>query len=75
MNLVRASVFASAALLLGGGYLASQTAYLSSLQPETRDATSKYVEAVEESPIKVLALLVLVACIVFASLPQKEETK
>ena len=73
MNLVRASVFACAALLLGGGYLASQTAYLASLQPESRDATSKYTEAVDGSPIKVLALLILIACVVFASMPQQEK--
>jgi len=75
VNLVRASVFASAALLLGGGYFASQSAYLASLRPETVDATKKYVEAVDGSPVKYLALVVLVACALCACLPQEEETQ
>jgi hypothetical protein len=72
VNLVRASVFASAALLLGGGYFASQRAYFDSLRPESRDATRNYVASIDASPVWVLALLILVACVVFVSLPQKE---
>jgi hypothetical protein len=70
---LRAVVVAVAAVLLGGGYLASQWAHLASLSPESRDATAKYVAALDSSLVPYLALLVLAACVAFAAAPQEAE--
>ena len=72
MNLVRVAVFAAAALLLAGGYLASQAAFLASLDPGARGATADYAKAIDSPAIKLIALVIFLACIVFAALPQKE---
>ena len=64
MNLLRATVFASAALLLGGGYFASQRAFYSG-------TTEPYSRAVDTAPVALLSLAILVACVVLAALRQE----
>ncbi len=72
MNLVRAAVFASSALLLAGGYLASQAAFLSSLDPQSAQATADYAKSIDTPIIKVVAMAIFVACVVLAFMPQEE---
>jgi hypothetical protein len=73
VNLVRVAVFAAAALLLAGGYLASQAAFLASLDPQARSATADYAKAIDSPAVKLIALAIFLACVVFTALPQKEE--
>jgi hypothetical protein len=73
VNLFRAAVCGVSALLLAGGYWASLTSFFASQSPEARDATEKYIEALDASPVPWLALGIVVACAVLAALPQEEE--
>ena len=65
MKLVRVAVFGAAALLLAGGYFASQVAFFNESAP-------RYSESIDSPAIKGLALLILVACVALAAMPQKE---
>jgi hypothetical protein len=65
VNLFRATVFGSAALLLGGGYLASQWAFLNG-------TTEQYAKAIDTPQVAVMALALLLACVVLACLRQEE---
>jgi hypothetical protein len=64
VNLFRATVFASAALLLGGGYLASQRAFFSG-------TTEQYAAAVDTGAVAWLALAILISCVVLAAIKQE----
>lgn len=75
MNLVRAAVFGVACLLLGGGYLASQSAYLNSLSPGARDATAKYAATVDTDVVRWLALAIFLSCVALAAMRQEAETE
>lgn len=66
MKLVRMVVFGAAAFLLAGGYFASQAAFLNS-------SAAEYSKSVDSQPVRLLALLLLLACVVFAALPQRRE--
>ena len=68
MSLVRAVAFAAGAFLLAGGYLSSQWAFLSG-------GAERYSQAIDTPEIKVLSLLLLVACVVSAALPQEVEAE
>lgn len=68
MNLFRATVFGSATLLLGGGYLASQWAFVNA-------TTEQYSRAVDTPQVALLALVIFLACVVFACMPQQEEAE
>jgi hypothetical protein len=64
VNLLRATVFASAVLLLGGGYLASQRAFFSG-------TTEQYAKAIDSPQVALLALAILITCVVLASMRQE----
>lgn len=71
MNLLRVSVFAASALLLAGGYLASQVAFFAGLDPQNAQATADYAKAIDTPAVSAVALGILVACVVFASVRQE----
>ncbi|MCH7944455.1 MAG: hypothetical protein IIC73_00335 [Armatimonadetes bacterium] len=66
MKLIRAIVIAAAALLLAGGYVSSQMAFVASRSPEARDAAKDYAANMDMPAIRIVALLILIACIVLA---------
>ena len=68
MNLLRQVVFVVAALLMGGGYLASQSAYFAG-----PDKAAEYAQRVASPAVQVVALALLVVCVVSAFVPQGEE--
>jgi hypothetical protein len=67
MKTVRVVLSAISVLLLLAGYLASQWASLSG-------SAASYAEKVDQPPIRMLALLLLVAAIVLAFVPAREDT-
>lgn len=73
MTLIRTVLFFAAALLLGGGYLASQVAFFSSMYPQTANATVEYAAKIDVPQVKIIALILLIACVVLAFVPIKEE--
>ena len=73
MSLIRIVVFFAATLLLGGGYIASQAAFLASTHTITANATAEYATRVDAPTVRVLALLILAACVVLSLVPQGEE--
>lgn len=66
MRLVRIIVMIAATLLLAGGYVSSQMAFVASRFPQSRDAAQVYAANIDSIAVKGLALLILVACVVMA---------
>ncbi len=73
MNLLRVIVVAAAALLLAGGYLSSQVAFVASTNPLSRNATSEYAANIDTPVIRIVALLILVACVVLVVVQKPTE--
>jgi hypothetical protein len=65
VNLVRVAVFGAAALLMAGGYFASQAAFINGRAAE-------YAKSIDTPQIQLIALLLFVGCVVLACLPQQE---
>jgi hypothetical protein len=59
------AVFGAAALLLAGGYFASQVAFFNG-------SAARYSQSIDSPAVQGLAMLILVACVAFAAMPQKE---
>ena len=57
MRLIRAIVIVAATLLLAGGYVSSQMAFVASRHQE-------YAAKMDSPAIRIVALLILIACIV-----------
>jgi hypothetical protein len=68
VNLLRATVIASATLLLGGGYLASQSAFF-------KGTTGPYADAIDTPIVALFSLGIFLVCAVLACMPQKEESE
>jgi hypothetical protein len=66
MRLARVALVLVAALLVGGGYAVSQAAFFG-------QTTEQYIRALDQSPVPILALLILAAAVVLAFLPSNEE--
>ena len=64
MKALRTAVGLAGALLLAGGYFASQWSYFAG-------TTATYVSRLDSSPVPVVALVVLVGSVVLAVLPDK----
>ncbi|MCH8978727.1 MAG: hypothetical protein IH945_05730 [Armatimonadetes bacterium] len=66
MRLIRAIVVAASAMLLAGGYVSSQMAFVASNTRGTLtpDAAKNYAASMDVPAIRMVALLILVACIV-----------
>ncbi len=73
MNLLRVIVIAAAALLLAGGYLSSQVAFVASVNPLTRNATNEYAANMDSPVIRIVALLILLASVVLAIVQKPAE--
>ena len=75
MKLIRAIVVAASALLLAGGYLSSQMAFVASSSPVTLtpDAAKDYAASMDSTVIKIVALLILIACIVLVNVQDPAE--
>jgi hypothetical protein len=65
MKLARTVLSAIALLLLGAGYVASQASVLTGSQ-------LSYHAKVDQPPIRMLAMLLLVAAVVLAFIPERE---
>ena len=65
MALIRTVCFFAAALLLGGGYLASQSAFLAY-------TTAEFSEKTDVPQIRALSLAILVSCVVFAFIRERQ---
>lgn len=61
MKLARWCVIAMSLLLIGGGYLASQSAFFGG-------TTAEYIKALDTSPVPMLSLVLLIAVVVLAFL-------
>lgn len=68
MKTARTLVGTVAILLLGGGYFASQYAYFAG------DPAS-YIRALDSSSVPILALLLLLATVIMAIVPEREESR
>jgi uncharacterized membrane protein YdjX (TVP38/TMEM64 family) len=66
MRLIRTVTALIAFLVVGGGYLASQSSFLSGQSAE-------YTQRIESSPLPLLSLVLFLAIIILAFLPAKEE--
>lgn len=73
MSLARNLTFLVATILLAGGYLASQKAYFDAQDPRFATATAEYTERIDSPSVKVLAMLIVLACIVFAFTNERAE--
>lgn len=73
MRLIRAIVVAASALLLAGGYLSSQMAFVASRSLETRDAARDYAASMDSTVIRIVALLILIACVVLVNVQDPAE--
>lgn len=65
MALIRTACFCAATLLLGGGYIASQLAFLSNTAIE-------HSARIDVPSVRTLSLVILVLCIVFAFVHDEE---
>jgi hypothetical protein len=65
MELIRLVVAGVTGVLLAGGYLASVSAYFSQGAPG-------YAARISESPVPILALILLLATVALAFVPNKE---
>ena len=65
MNLVRMAAFGAAAVLLGGGYLASQFAAFNG-------TAAQYAQSVDQPMIKYVSLVILLLCVALAAMRQEE---
>lgn len=66
MNLARLCVAAAGILLAGGGYFASQAAFFGG-------TTAQYTQSLDASPLPILSLVLLLAAIALAFVPDKED--
>lgn len=66
MRLIRTVAALTAFLVVGGGYLASQSAFLSG-------QTAEYTQRIEASPLPLLSLVLLAVVVILAFVPAKEE--
>ena len=66
MRMTRAAVAGALTVLMGGGYFASQAAFF-------QGNTKAYKDAVDNSPIPWISLLLLIAVIVLAFIPDRNE--
>ncbi len=75
MRLIRVIVVAAAALLLAGGYVSSQLAFVASNTPGTLtlDAAKDYAARMDVPAIRIIALLILVACVVLVMVQDPAE--
>ncbi len=73
MSLVRTVTFFAATALLGGGHLASQAAFLKSLDHASAGATAEYAARIDSASVSLLALAILVVCVLSAFVGSKPE--
>lgn len=68
MSLLRTVAFILATVLMASGYIASLAAFFAG--PER---AADYAQRIASPAVQGVALVILLACVVFAALPQKEE--
>ena len=70
MTRIRTLLTIVTALLLTLGYSASQLAWFAG-----PDAASEYARKIDQPPVRLLALVLLVAAVVLAFVPEREEAQ
>jgi hypothetical protein len=66
MKMIRLAVLGITLLLCLGGYLASQYSFF-------QGTTGAYIKALDSSPVPILSLVLLIALVILAFLPERSE--